>query len=295
MQTNSVNHSSKPNWLNTQEYPFKSHYFDTPNGRIHYVDEGTGIPILMVHGTPVWSYLYRNVIKKMAATHRCIALDHLGFGLSDKPANWAYKPEAHAANLEALVQHLGLTNFILMVHDFGGPIGLSYALNHPQNVQKIVLFNTWMWSLKADKELANNARIFNIAPIRWLLRVQNVSPKVLVKAAFHDKSKLTPELHQHYIQPFAKYKDRNATTQFMKELLGSSTWFNSLWEKRGRIAKHPCLVLWGKYDAFIREMHLKKWKKTLYNATFHELECGHFVQEEMKETEMAILHDFLMR
>lgn len=294
MDTNSTTNLSKPTWLNTEEYPFESRYFETPNGRIHYVDEGEGIPILMVHGTPVWSYVYRKLIKKLSATHRCIALDHLGFGLSDKPTKWAYTPKAHAENLEAFIQHLGLDPFILMVHDFGGPIGLSYALNHPKKVTKIIIFNTWMWSLEEDKELYNNIRILNFPPILWFVRFQNISPRLLVKNAFHNKEKLSPDLHQHYIQPFAKYKYRNGTTQFAKALISSSDWFNSLWEKRGQIAKHPTLVLWGTEDDFIPMWNLKKWRKTLYNATFHEIECGHFVQEEMEETHVKLIQQFVV-
>ena len=112
---------------------------------MHYIDEGKGAPILFVHGTPVWSFLYRNQIKALAQTHRCIAPDHIGFGLSDKPENWDYKPASHAKNLIQLIKDLDLQNITLVVHDFGGPIGLGAALQLPDRIRQVVVMNTWLW------------------------------------------------------------------------------------------------------------------------------------------------------
>ena len=126
--------------VNVQEYPFTSHAFDSPDGKLHYIDEGKGKVIFFVHGTPVWSYVYRKLIKDLSAQYRCIAVDHLGFGFSDKPQDADYAPEAHARRLEALIEHLQLQQITLVVHDFGGPIGLCYALRHPENVDKVIIF-----------------------------------------------------------------------------------------------------------------------------------------------------------
>ncbi len=102
----------------------------------------------MVHGTPTWSFMYRHLIRDLSPRYRCIAPDHLGFGLSDRPAGWSYRPEDQARNLARLIETLGLKDLTLVVHDFGGPIGLAYALDHPENVRRLVLFNTWMWSFR---------------------------------------------------------------------------------------------------------------------------------------------------
>src|SRR5512133_3021901 len=110
--------------LDRSEYPFASHYLQLPMGRMHYIDEGHGSPIVMVHGTPTWSFLYRHLVKRLAADYRCLAPDNLGFGLSNKPAGWSYTPQAHADNLRAFIESLGLRDVTLVVHDFGGPIGL---------------------------------------------------------------------------------------------------------------------------------------------------------------------------
>jgi haloalkane dehalogenase len=102
-----------PDWIDRNEYPFASHYFQTPAGKLHYVDEGQGEVVVMLHSNPTWSFLYRKLIKRLSPHYRCIAADHIGFGLSDKPADWDYLPEERAKNLEALIKHLGLENITL--------------------------------------------------------------------------------------------------------------------------------------------------------------------------------------
>src|SRR5262249_20412588 len=128
-------------WIDRTEYPFTSRYLDLDAGRMHYVDEGEGHPIVMVHGTPDWSFLYRHLIKPLSVGYRCIAPDHLGFGLSDKPIGWGYRPADHARNLRALIDHLGLERYTLVVHDFGGPIGLACAIERPEQVERLVISN----------------------------------------------------------------------------------------------------------------------------------------------------------
>ena len=118
-------------WIDRAEYPFRSHHFPTPSGDMHYVDEGSGEVIVFVHGNPSWSFLYRHLIKALSRDHRCIALDNLGFGLSDKPANADYSPRSHSENLTRLIDTLGLKDITLVLHDWGGAIGMGYALEHP--------------------------------------------------------------------------------------------------------------------------------------------------------------------
>jgi haloalkane dehalogenase len=136
--------NSVPDWLNRNDYPFTSRYFDAPAGRMHYLDEGSGDPILFVHGNPVWSFVYRHLIKSLCGSYRCIAPDHLGFGLSDKPAHWSYLPEEHAKNLELLLESLNLERITLVINDWGGPIGISYAIRHPERVRNLVITNSWL-------------------------------------------------------------------------------------------------------------------------------------------------------
>ena len=139
-----------PTWVDSAQYPFSPKYFRVEAGEMHYIDEGSGDPIVFVHGNPDWSFSYRKQIKALLGTHRCIAADHIGSGLSDKPAEWSYLPSEHAKNFSDLMDYLDLQNITLVVNDWGGPIALSYAIAQPERVKKIVLINTWLWSVEKD-------------------------------------------------------------------------------------------------------------------------------------------------
>lgn len=125
------------------QYPFESHYLIVDGVRIHYVDQGEGDPVLMVHGQPTWSYLWRNIIPAIAENHRAIAIDLMGFGLSDKPAHRQYSFAEHSAVLRGFIEALELKTLTLVLHDWGGPIGLDYAMYHQENINKLVLLNTF--------------------------------------------------------------------------------------------------------------------------------------------------------
>jgi pimeloyl-ACP methyl ester carboxylesterase len=136
-----------PAWLDRAAFPFAARNLALHDGRIHYIDEGpegADSLLVLVHGTPTWSFEYRHLIHALRPRHRVIALDHLGFGLSDRPAAADYRPEAHARRFAEFVEALGLPRFTLVTHDFGGPIALPFAAAHPDRVAGLVLFNTWL-------------------------------------------------------------------------------------------------------------------------------------------------------
>ena len=271
---------TRTDWVDRELYPFGSHYVDVGPGRMHYVDEGAGPIVVLVHGTPTWSFLYRDVIRALARDHRVIAPDHLGFGLSDRPAEWSYRPEDHARNLEVLIERLELRDVTLAVHDFGGPIGLSYALAHPANVRGLVLFNTWLWSLEGTPA-ERLSRVMSSAFGHLLYTRFNISPRVLVKAAFGDKRKLTAAVHRHYIDAFPTAAERHAPWVLARELIGSSDWYESLWQRVDVLAAKPALLLWGMKDPAFGPDALARWKQALPGARTIEFpESGHFVQEE---------------
>jgi haloalkane dehalogenase len=282
-------------WLDRSLYPFASKYLELGDGRIHYVDEGAGSPILMVHGTPTWSFLYRDLIKALSARHRVVAPDHLGFGLSEKPENAAYRPADHARRLTGLIEHLGLEEITLVVHDFGGPIGLAYAIEYPENVTKLILFNTWMWSLNGNWPIERASRLLGGAVGKFLYTRLNFSPRVLIGAAYGDKGKLTPEVHRHYLAPFGPARDRVAPWIFAKELIASGDWYDHLWERRLRIADKPALVLWGMKDPTFQPRDLVRWEQTLTRARMVRLrEAGHFVPEEATAEVVSQVQEFLV-
>jgi haloalkane dehalogenase len=137
--------TNRPAWIPQDLYPFDDHYVDVDGATIHYVDEGNGPPLLLLHGNPTWSFLYRDVIKGVSDRYRCIAPDHAGFGLSRAPAGYGFTPEEHARVLERFVEQLDLNDVTMMVQDWGGPIGFAAATRHPDRFSAFVIGNTWAW------------------------------------------------------------------------------------------------------------------------------------------------------
>lgn len=268
-------------WLNPELYPFESRFAGTPSGRVHYLDEGNGPVVLMVHGTPTWSFLFRKIIRDLSRDHRVIAIDHLGFGLSDKPPDVPYRPEDHAARLTGVIEHLQLEDVTLLVHDFGGPIGLAHAIGHPEGVRGIVAMNTWLWSLEGTPA-AKASRFFSTAVGRFLYKRLNFSPRVLLRAAFTDRGKLTREVHRHYLRPFPRPADRQATWELAKALRESGEWYDELWSRRDRLARKPLLFLWGMRDRFFGPEFLGRWTDAFPNGEVKRFaKAGHFVPEEV--------------
>ena len=268
-------------WLDRDEYPFESHYLDLEMGRLHYVDEGTGDPIVMVHGNPTWSYLYRHLIKDLSSEYHCIAMDHIGFGLSDKPTDWTYKPEEHGKNVAALMEALNLKDVTLVVQDWGGPIGLSYAIHHPENIKRLILMNTWMWPVDRDGYYRAFSKFTGGWIGRSLIRHYNFFARVIMRQSYGDKKKLTEKIHRHYLQPLQKAEERKGCWVLPGEILGSTAWLGNLWTRKSVIADKPMLIVWGMKDIAFREKELNVWLDTFPDAEVVRLaKVGHYVQEE---------------
>lgn len=280
-------------WVDRSEYPFKDHYLDLSMGRMHYVDEGQGRPIVMVHGTPEWSFGYRHLIKGLSKSFRCIACDQIGFGLSDKPAGWSYLPEDHAKNLADLIEALNLEDLTMIVHDYGGPIGLAYALEHPEAIHSLVIMNTWMWSLKEDAHF-RGTQLFAGSLGRFLYERLSFSARVILPFAMGNRSRLTGPIHQQYLKPWQTPAERHGTWVFARELIGSSDWYDSLWQKRDCIQGKTALILWGMRDFAFRPVELDKIKSMFNYETVQTFDdIGHFVSEELGSRLPPIISYFL--
>jgi haloalkane dehalogenase len=286
-----------PAWVDRQAYPFTPRRLTLRAGTVSYLDEGRGEPILFVHGTPTWSFEYRHLIRALSASHRCIAPDHLGFGLSERPADFPYTPEAHAGVLAELVEKLGLERFTLVVHDFGGPIGLPLAIDRPERIRGLVLLNTWMWSFAGDADMVRKARVAGGGLGRFLYRRFNFSLKTLTPHAYGDRRKLTPAIHGQYLAPFPDADGRGRVLWALaRALLGSSDFYDSLWQRRERLAGLPALILWGMRDSAFRPQLLERWRTALPRAEVVELaEAGHWPHEEAPEEVIRRMQAFLTR
>jgi haloalkane dehalogenase len=284
----------QPNWLNKDLYPFKSNCHQLTMGKMHYLDEGEGNPILFLHGTPTWSFLYRKLIKELSTTNRCIAPDHIGFGLSDKPETWEYNIRDHTKNLDSLLEKLNLDNITLVIHDFGGPIGFPWALENVDKISKIILFNTWMWSQEEEAIFKKNKKILQSKFFHWIYKKFNFSARFLIKEAAGNDDFLTPEIKKHYIKPFDATSERMGTIGFLDSLLYENEYFDNVFSKMDVLRETPTLILWGMKDKYISKNYLARWKNFFTNRSILKFEAsGHWVMEEEPERTMREIKEFL--
>lgn len=282
------------NWLNTKEYPFAHNYLTVDGAQLHYIDEGQGEVILFVHGTPSWSFEFRNVIKYLSKKYRCIALDHIGFGLSDKPAGYDYSIQNHTATLLKLINHLQLNQFTMLVHDFGGIIGLAAAEQIPEKISKLIILNTWCRSIQDEPEYKKMKGILGSPLMPFLYRYFNFSAKYILPAAFGERSRLTPEVHQQYLKPFGNAGERNGTVAFAKSLLRDQDYYESIGKMLPVLKNKPVLIIWGMKDAFITEKHLLWMQEQFPIAEVVKYEdAGHFVLEEKSVVAGPVMEAFL--
>jgi pimeloyl-ACP methyl ester carboxylesterase len=234
-----------------RSYPFRTRFASVEGGRMSFVDEGgaDAPPLLLLHGNATWSWLYRKVIPKLAERFRVIAPDLVGFGLSDKPSAVGYHTLAqHASNLTALANALGLTKLTLVASDWGGPIGLSYAAAHPENIQRILLMNTWasvpdahfQWELSPGIRSARGglASLFTNAPLR-IVREGSAKP-------------LSAESVAGYKFSLASKQSRDATRELARNipLAVSDPEYQSFQGLHAGLRKiiAPVEILWGTRD-----------------------------------------------
>lgn len=287
----------QPLWLDRNEFPFESRWLSTSRGTLHYLDEGPKDRevVLLVHGTPSWCFEYRHVIAELSRTRRVIAFDHLGFGLSERPRDFEYTPEAHALVLRELVARLALTRFSLVVHDYGGPIALPLASEEPERITRLVVLNSWMWPLTDDAELAKAARLVGSGLGRFLYRWLNASLRLLMPSGYADKRKLTPRIHAQYLAPF---RDRDARVRVLwrlaKAVSASAPSLSRLWQGRARLSNLPTLIVWGLGDKVLPRRLLSRLREGLPHADVHALEgVGHWPHEEAPEQVARLLDGFL--
>lgn len=283
----------KTDWLDRIEYPFSSNYFPINGQKLHYIEEGTGEPLVFVHGTPSWSFEFRHLIKHLRQQYRCIAIDHIGFGLSDKPPTYDYSTQNHCRTLERFLLSKELRNITLVLHDFGGPIGLHFAIAYPERVKRIVLLNTWLWSHEQYPGFEKQRKLLTNPLLPFLYRYCNISPKYLFPRSFGRK-KPTAHVLRHYTRPFPKPSMRNGTLSFARSLIKDQDWFESLWEARSRFTDKPTLLIWGLKDPFVTEQHLQKFQDNFMEVkTFTLDEAGHYPHEEEPGKVTQVMSDWL--
>lgn len=272
-----------PPWVDREQYPFTPRGFDTPEGRLAYLDEGSGAPLVMVHGNPVWSFVYRAQVRALAPGFRAVVPDLLGFGLSDTPPS-PLSPAQHAQHLESLLDALELDGITFVVQDWGGPIGLDVASRNPQRVARLVILNTWAWSVRRDWYYQAFSRFMGGPLGRFLIARRNTFVESVMPAAYSQRSRLTPGIHDHYRNALATRERRACCARLPREIISSSGWLDGIEHRLGSLADKPVDIVWGLGDVAFRRKELERWRRIFPRAHVQELvDAGHWVQEEAPE------------
>ncbi len=285
-------------------YPFKSHYMDLKGIKCHFIDEGRGDPIVMIHGNPTWSFYYRRLIKEFSTQFRTIAIDHIGCGLSDKPdiKKYDYRLKSRVDDMEILLDYLEPEKKITMIlHDWGGMIGMAYALRHPNRIDRIIIMNTAAFFPPGGKKL----------PLRlWLIR--NTGPlatvavcgfNLFVRGAIFmaTRKKLSKDVKSGFIAPYNCWKNRIATLKFVQDIPVSEkdpSFFlvKHVDENLHKLAKVPLLICWGKHDFVFDMSYLAEWRRRFPNAKVHLFpNAGHYVLEDAYGEIITAIKNFLKR
>jgi cis-3-alkyl-4-acyloxetan-2-one decarboxylase len=278
------------------EYPFVSRYLTLGEHRLHYIDEGKGPVIIMVHGNPTWSYYYRNLITFLSEGNRVIALDNLGCGLSDKPQDYPYRLENHIENLSDFIQLLDIRTFSLVVHDWGGAIGMGYAGRFPEQIEKIVLLNTAAFRSSRIPYRIRICRWPGIGPL--LVRGFNGFARPAIFMAV--TRPLKKEIAQAYLAPYNSWRNRIAINGFVRDIPLSPAHpsYKTLVQVEMNLTRistqdHQMLIIWGGKDFCFNQYFYDEWCKRFPSAEKHYFEHGgHYVLEDCLEAIKPILQRF---
>jgi len=293
---------TNPDWTCHGTWPHPPLFFDSPDGRLHYIDVGRGRPIVLCHGNPSWGYLYRHFISPLvAAGYRVIVPDHLGFGRSDKPDDAAlYHIDRHARRLDALLQSLDLRDATVVVHDWGGPLGLYWATQHPDRVRGLGLFNTFLHRPDGKVALPLPLKLFRIGGLGELLvkGLHLIVRVFLFRAGVRRRLDATAE--RAYLLPHPRWSTRTALLAFAREFPSDGSgrvadFHAEIHRGLGALADRPVFIAWAKHDAIFGADHLARWQRDFPGAETLGVEAGHFLQEDAHEVVVPALIGHLRR
>jgi len=278
------------------QYPFSprtatvaGHY------NLSFVDEGKGPAVVFLHGNPSWSYLYRKMIAGLSSNYRCIAPDHLGCGYSDKPQHYSYLLRNHIDNLESLLDQLGVEKCTLVMHDWGGAIGMGWAVRHPHKVERMVVMNTAAF---------RSTRLpLRIAVCRWpligplLVRGLNVFARAAVHMAV--ARTMDSDVAAGFLMPYNSWANRIAILRFVQDIplhRNHPSWNDLLAIEQGlgQLDKKPMLVCWGGRDFCFTKHFFKEWQRRFPGADCHYFaKAGHYLLEDAFEEIFPLVQQFI--
>ena len=287
--------------VSSELFPFESQYLNIGAHRYHYIEEGRGEPVVMVHGNPTWSFYYRELIQKLSPQFHCLAPDHIGMGYSDKPPDeaYSYTLAQRVKDLEAFLEAKGISeNITLILHDWGGPIGMSYARRHPETIKKLVLLNTSAFLIPESKPFPFALWITRTFLGAFFVRAFNAfsigAASIGVK-----RKKMSPEVRRAYCAPYNSWKNRIATLRFVQDipLKKGDPGFDYAIDLQNHLhlfRDTPMLIVWGMKDIVFDIHFLEKWIEYFPHAEVHRFkDCGHYILEDAQQEVGKLIIDFL--
>lgn len=281
-------------------FPFKPNYLDLGYFKMHYVDEGEGEPILMLHGDPTWGYLWRNFIPSLSTTNRVIVPDHMGMGKSSVPEKpYPYMLKHHVSNLEQLILNLELRNITLVVHDWGGPVGFGFAVCHPELIKKIVITNTWAFAQWPGGEFPRLIEIIRSKKGESFVLEKNGYVKRALLGTANYPDNYTEQVLNAYLAPFPNPESRKALLCWSRDISVSNEHpsFDEMKNIENNLSLFedmPVLIIWGMLDPVLPGSVLEKWRQTYPYAKVCEInDANHFLQEDASKRVLAEIDKFI--
>ena len=280
-------------------YPFRSNYLDLGGARMHYLDEGPkdAPVIVLLHGNPTWSFYYRSLIFNLRDKYRLIVPDHIGCGLSDKPAKYAYTLATHIDNVTRLIDHVGAGEVTLALHDWGGAIGMGWAARHADRARRFVIFNTAAFFFRPTPL---RIRICGVPILGdFLVRGLNGFARAALRFAVTKSERMTREVRRAYLAPYDNWANRVAILRFVRDIpehpgVPSHAVLASIEATLPEFVDRPMMIFWGAKDFCFTDRVLAGWIRRFPNARFHRFEdAGHYVIEDAHERITPLLRDFL--
>ncbi|MCO4760476.1 MAG: alpha/beta fold hydrolase [Myxococcales bacterium] len=283
-------------------YPFEGKLLDIGGHAMHVLDEGPkdGPVVLMVHGNPTWSFYYRNLVRELSSDHRCIVPDHIGCGLSDKPAAdaYPYTLERRVSDLDAMLTALDVQGPIhLIVHDWGGGIGMTWAAQHPERMARFVILNTAAFLLPEKKAFPWPLKLTRTPVGAFLVTRFNAFSGVASRVAF--KKPVSPAVRHGYTAPYDTPENRVATLRFVQDIpLSEADAGHAIMSQTSdglaQFGDHPALICWGMKDFVFDKHFLEVWEQRWPHAEVHRFDdCGHYILEDAADFIVPRVRDFL--
>jgi pimeloyl-ACP methyl ester carboxylesterase len=280
--------------LKNKEYPFNPKTISIDGHTLSYLDEGEGSPVVMLHGNPTWSFYYRNLVNLLRSSHRVIVPDHMGCGLSDKPQDYPYLLETHIDNVEKLLAELSIDKFSLVVHDWGGAIGMGLATRNSDRVDSCVVMNTAAFCSQRIPLRISICRVPVLGDI--LVRGFNGFAKGAVRMAVSKTMK--PEVAQGYLEPYNSWANRIALLRFVQDIPLSpkdKSWSTlvAIDKSLAQLKNTPMLILWGGKDFCFTRHFYDEWLQRFPDAKSHFFpEAGHYVLEDAFDSLAPLITTF---